>query len=63
MSEKEKRGKEGGSNIDVTVKIAGDVLQQVMAVRGNREKSTGRITPIAELVREAIRYWYKRKEQ
>ena len=63
MSEKGERDKGGEKNIDVTVKIAGDVLQQVMTVRGNREKTTGRITPIAELVREAVRYWYKRKEQ
>ena len=58
MSEKEKRGKEGGSNIDVTVKISGSALEQVITVRGNREKMTGRIISIAELVREAIECWY-----
>lgn len=50
-------------NEGLTVKISGDTLQQVMTVRGDREKVTGRITPIAELVREAIRFWYKRKEK
>lgn len=63
MGEKEKRGKGEGDDFDVTVKISGDTLQQVMTVRGDREKGTGRITPIAELVREAIRFWYKRKEK
>ena len=63
MREKEKRGEGEGKDFDVTVKISGDTLQQVMAVRGDREKVTGRITPIAELVREAIRFWYKRKEK
>ena len=46
---------------DVTVKITGDILKQVITVRGNREKTTGRITSIAELVREAIECWYDRE--
>lgn len=58
MSAKEKRDKERGSNFDVTVKISGSALKQVIIVRGNREKKTGRITSIAELVREAIECWY-----
>lgn len=45
--------------LEITVKISGDTLQQVMTIKDNREKTTGRITPVAELVREAIRYWYK----
>ena len=63
MREKGKRDKGEGETFDVTVKVSGDTLQQVMTVRGDREKVTGRITPIAELVREAIRFWYKRKEK
>ena len=58
MSENEKRGKEERSNIDVTVKISGSALEQVITVRGNREKMAGRIISIAELVREAIECWY-----
>ena len=61
MSGKKKRGEEGGSNIDVTVKISGNALKQVIIVRGNRERITGRITSIAELVREAIECWYDRE--
>ena len=57
MSEKGKRRKEGGSNIDVTVKISGNALEEVMAIRRKREKDTGRIISIAELVREAIACW------
>lgn len=45
---------------DVTVKISGNALKQIMAARGEREKHTGRITSIAELVREAIEFWYDR---
>ena len=63
MSENEKRGKEERSNIDVTVKISGSALEQVITVRGNREKMTGRIISIAELVREAIECWYNLEGQ
>jgi len=52
--------KEGG-DFSVTVKISGDTLRQVIVVRGEREKYTGQLTSIAELVREAVRYWYKSK--
>ena len=58
MGEKGKRDKEGKRNSDVTVKIAGNALRQIIAVRGDREKTTGRIISIAELVREAIECWY-----
>ena len=58
MNEKQKRGKGERNNIDVTVKISGVTLEQVITVRGNREKTTGRITSIVELVREAIECWY-----
>ena len=63
MSEKQKRGKEGESNIDVTVKISGSALEHVITVRGNREKTMGRIISIAELVREAIECWYNLEGQ
>ena len=42
---------------DVTVKISGNTLEEVMAIRRKREKATGRIISIAELVREAIDCW------
>lgn len=58
MEEKKKEGKEGQGGFDVTVKISGTALRQVMAVRGEREKHTGRISSIAELVREAIDCWH-----
>lgn len=58
MSEKGKGDKKGKENIDVTVKISGSALEQVINVRGNREKTTGRIISIAELVREAIECWH-----
>ena len=52
------KGKERESNFDVTVKISGNALKQIITVRGNREKHIGRIISIAELVREAIECWY-----
>lgn len=54
MKKEEKEGK-GGE--EVTVKLSGHTLRQVISVRGKREKSTGRITSIVELVREAIDCW------
>ena len=59
MSEKGEEEK-GKGEYTVNVTIGGGTLKQVMAIRGNREKETGRITPVAELVREAIGYWYER---
>ena len=57
-----KKGEEekGEGQYTVNVGIGGETLKQVIAIRGNREKETGRITPVAELVREAIGYWYKK---
>lgn len=57
MEEKEK------GTVDVTVKISGIELKQLMAIRGKKEKHTGRVTSIAKLVREAIRYWYISKAE
>jgi len=57
--EEEEKGEQG--DFSVTIKISGSTLRHVMAVRGEREKYTGRLTSIAELVREAVRYWYKSK--
>ena len=63
MKQKRKGDKGGGDKVDVTLKIFGDALQQVMTIRSDREKTTGKPVSIAELVREAIRFWYKRKHQ
>ena len=56
MEEIKKGQKEekASNGFDVTVKISGEALKQVMSIRGNREKKTGKITPIVEIVREAI---------
>ena len=61
IMKKEKEEGEGASKYDVTVKISGDALKQVMAVRVKREKRTGRITSMIKLVREAIECWYDRE--
>ena len=55
IMKKEKEGEKGGA--ELTVKLSGHTLEQLISVRGKREKSTGRITSIAELVREAIACW------
>ena len=59
-----KNGEEekGEGQYTVNVGIGGEALKQVMAIRGHREKVTGKITPVAELVREAIGYWYERAD-
>lgn len=57
MNEK-KESKKGQGGEEVTVKLSGHALTQVISVRGERENSTGRITSIVELVREAIDCWY-----
>ena len=56
MNEK-KESKKGQGGEEVTVKLSGRTLKQVISVRGNRERDTGRISSIAELVREAIDCW------
>jgi len=58
---KEEREKEAVNAVNVTVKVSGVALEQLISVRGKREKSTGEITSIAELVREAIDCWYNGK--
>ena len=55
MSGKKEINGKGGE--EVTVKLSGDTLKQLISVRGAREADTGRITSIAELVREAIACW------
>ena len=60
MSKKGKDEKGEGQHI-VNVGIGGEALKQVMAIRRYREKETGRITPVAELVREAVGYWYEKE--
>jgi hypothetical protein len=47
-----------GEEFDVTVKLAGITLEKLMHVRNKREKETGRLAPIAKLVKEAIEEWY-----
>ena len=61
MGKSEKKGKEGGEEPtpELSVKISGEPLRQVMAIRGDREKKTGKITAATEIVREAIERWYK----
>ena len=51
----------GKGDFDVTVKLSGNELKQVMEIRGRREKRTGKPTSIAELVREAVNLWYNSK--
>jgi len=60
MNEK-KKSKKGQRGEKVTVKLSGTALKQLISVRGKREESTGEITSIAELVREAIDCWYTEK--
>ena len=47
-----------GEDFDVTVKLAGTPLEKLMRIRNKREKETGRLAPIAKLVKEAIEEWY-----
>lgn len=62
MVKKEKKGEEeqGGKPFELSVKISGEPLKQLMTERGKREKKTGRMTSISELVREAIDFWYEK---
>lgn len=50
------RDKKGG--FIVTVKIEGSHLKYLLEIRAEKEKEMGGIMTIAELVREAIEYWY-----
>ena len=59
---KKEKGKEEEGEYYVTVKISGEPLKRVITVRSNREKKMGRITPVAELVREAIDFWFEKGE-
>ena len=61
MGKNEKKGEEGQRETtpELSVKISGEPLRQVMAIRGDREKKTGKITAATEIVREAIEYLYK----
>lgn len=58
----EKVKKEGQGSFDITVKISGKTLKQAMVMRIEKEKTTGRIASIAEIVREAINVLYERGE-
>lgn len=62
MDEK-KESKKGQGGGEVTVKLSGHTLKQVISVRGGRERDTGRISSIAELVREAIDCWYDGEQE
>ena len=57
---KKEKGREEKGELYVTVKVSGEPLKRVMTIRGNREKKSGRITPVAELVREAIDFWFEK---
>ena len=65
MGETEKKKGKGQEEktFELSVKISGEPLKQLMTERGKREKKTGRMTSISELVREAIDFWYKKKEE
>lgn len=43
---------------ELSVKISGETLKRVMTMRNDKETTTGRITSIAEIVREAIEYLF-----
>ena len=45
----------------VSVTISGEALKRIRAIRREREKQTGRVTPIAKLVREAIECFYEKE--
>ena len=64
MGKSEKKGGEGQEEkpFELSVKISGEPLKQLMTERGKREKKTGRMTSISELVREAIDFWYDTEE-
>jgi len=38
----------------ISLKISGEALKQLIAIRSERERRTGKITSMTELVREAI---------
>jgi len=61
MGETEKKGEEGQEeNSGLSVKISGEALRQLMAIRADREKETRKITSATEIVREAIKVLYER---
>lgn len=56
------RANKKGENLDISMKLSGATLEKVIVMRGKREKQIGKIVSIAELVREAIEYWYEKSE-
>ena len=63
MAKNEKKGegvKGEEEYFDLSVKISGEALGQLMAIRADREKKTKKITSATEIVREAIRVLYAR---
>ncbi len=61
MGKTEKKGEEGQEEeyFDLSIKISGEPLRQLMAIRADKEKKTRKITSATEIVREAIERWYK----
>ena len=48
---------------ELSIRISGETLKQAMTMRNDKETTTGKITPIAEVVWEAIEYLYKTWEE
>ena len=46
--------REKGKGEVISLKISGESLKQLIAIRSERETRTGKITTMSELVREAI---------
>ena len=62
MGENEKKGggEQEGKYFGISVKISGEPLRQLMAIRADKEKETRKITSATEIVREAIKELYEK---
>ena len=65
MRKKEKKGGKGQEEkpFELSVKISGEPLRQLMTIRGNIEKQTGKITAATEIVREALNVLYAKERR
>ena len=59
-TEKKEEEEEEEKTSELSVKLSGEPLRQLMTIRGNREKETGKITSATEIVREAIGVLYEK---